>query len=64
VPKRFALVESRKFVWVILHTDSPSDAKTKEAATWEQMIAAWEAKLILQATEKHESQREIVLAYR
>ncbi len=45
VPKRYASVEPRKFVWISLHTDSPSVARTKEAATWEQMIAAWEAKL-------------------
>lgn len=45
VPKRYASVEPRKFVWISLHTDSPSVAKTKEAATWEQMVAAWEAKL-------------------
>ncbi|MDO9581848.1 MAG: tyrosine-type recombinase/integrase [Desulfomicrobium sp.] len=45
VPKRFASVESRTFVWISLHTDSLSHAKSKEAATWDQMIAAWEAKL-------------------
>lgn len=45
VPKRYASVEQRKFVWISLHTDSPSVARTKEAATWEQMLAAWEAKL-------------------
>ena len=45
VPKRFASVEPRKFVWISLHTDSPSVAKTKEAATWDQMLAGWEAKL-------------------
>lgn len=45
VPKRFASVEPRKFVWLSLHTDSRSFAATKEAATWDQMIAAWEAKL-------------------
>jgi hypothetical protein len=45
VPKRYASVEPRTFVWISLRTDSPSVAKTKEAATWEQMVAAWEAKL-------------------
>lgn len=45
VPKRYASVEPRTFVWISLHTDSLSVAKTKEAATWEQMVAAWEAKL-------------------
>jgi integrase len=51
VPKRYASVESRTFVWVSLHTDSPSIARTKEAATWEQMIAAWEAKLAGDSTD-------------
>ena len=45
VPKRFASVEPRQFVWASLHTDSPSVAKAKEGATWEQLVAAWEAKL-------------------
>ena len=45
VPKRYASVEPRKFVWISLHTDSLSVAKTKEAATWDQMVSAWEAKL-------------------
>lgn len=35
VPKRYASVEPRKFIWISLHTDSPSAAKTKEAAAWE-----------------------------
>ncbi|SIS57272.1 tyrosine-type recombinase/integrase [Phaeovulum vinaykumarii] len=45
VPKRYAPVEPRKFVWVSLHTDSLSVARSKEAATWDQLVAAWEAKL-------------------
>ncbi|NYS26921.1 tyrosine-type recombinase/integrase, partial [Rhodobacteraceae bacterium 2376] len=45
VPKRYAAVEPRKFVWVSLHTDSPAVAKTKEGATWAQLVAGWEAKL-------------------
>lgn len=45
VPKRYASVESRKLVWVSLHTDSMSVAKSKETAVWDQMVAAWEAKL-------------------
>ncbi|WP_444451456.1 tyrosine-type recombinase/integrase [Rhodobacter capsulatus] len=54
VPKRYASVEPRKFVWISLHTDSPSVAKTKEAATWEQMVAAWEAKLAGDSTDAQE----------
>jgi integrase len=45
VPNRYASVETRTFVWISLHTDSLSIAKTKESAAWEQMISAWEAKL-------------------
>ncbi|CAM3199670.1 hypothetical protein SAMN04488021_1242 [Paracoccus aminovorans] len=45
VPKRYESIEPRRFVWVSLHTDSPSIAKAKEAAAWEQMVEAWEAKL-------------------
>lgn len=43
VPKRFASVEPRKFVWVSLHTDSPTVAEVKAAGTWQQMVEGWEA---------------------
>lgn len=45
VPLRFARVELRTTVWVSLHTDSETLAKTKAAAAWTEMIEAWEAKL-------------------
>ncbi len=45
VPKRYASVEPRTFVWLSLHTDSQSVAAQKEPAAWSQMIDAWEAKL-------------------
>lgn len=45
VPKRYASVEPRKFVWCSLKTDSQSVAKQKADAVWGQMIDAWEAKL-------------------
>jgi hypothetical protein len=45
VPKRYESVEPRKFVWVALHTDSPSVADQKASGVWTQMIEAWEAKL-------------------
>jgi integrase len=51
VPKRYASVELRRFIWISLHTDSPTEAKTKEAATWGQMVAAWEAKLAGDSTD-------------
>lgn len=45
VPKRYEAVEPRKFVWLSLHTDSPSVADQKASAAWGQMVDAWEAKL-------------------
>jgi len=45
VPKRYEPIEPRKFVWVALHTDSPSVADQKASGVWAQMIEAWEAKL-------------------
>jgi len=45
VPQRFARIEPRATVWISLHTDSESHAKTKAAAAWAEMIEAWEAKL-------------------
>ena len=45
VPRRYSSVEPRQFVWVSLHTDSPSVAKSKAEGAWAQMIEAWEAKL-------------------
>ncbi len=45
VPQRFARIEPRTTVWVSLHTDSETLAKTKAAAAWAEMIEAWEAKL-------------------
>lgn len=44
VPKRYADVEPRKFVWLSLHTDSPSIARAKADGAWSQMIEAWEAR--------------------
>ncbi len=45
VPKRYASIEPRKFVWLSLKTDSQSVAMQKADAAWGQMIDAWEAKL-------------------
>lgn len=45
VPQRFAAVEPRQTVWISLHTDSESLAKTKASAAWAEMIEAWEARL-------------------
>ena len=45
VPKRYAEVEERTFVWLSLHTDSVSVARSKADRAWAQMIEAWEARL-------------------
>lgn len=45
VPKRYACIESRGFVWLSLHTDSKSVAEAKAIVAWAQMIEAWEARL-------------------
>lgn len=45
VPKRYADIESRTFVWLSLHTDSPTVARSKADGAWSQMIEAWEARL-------------------
>ena len=44
VPQRFADVEPRRVVWISLHTDSESLARTKADQAWEELLAAWEAK--------------------
>ena len=45
VPKRYAAIELRTFVWLSLHTDSLSVANSKADRAWSQMIEAWEARL-------------------
>lgn len=45
VPKRYESVESRRFVWLSLHTDSATEAERKAGPAWEQLVAGWEAKL-------------------
>ena len=45
LPKRYASINERTFVWVSLHTDSESVARQKADGVWAQMIEAWEARL-------------------
>lgn len=45
VPKRYAAVEPRDYVWLALRTDSEEIAQKKAPAIWAEMIEAWEAKL-------------------
>ncbi|PQO24827.1 integrase [Rhodobacteraceae bacterium WD3A24] len=61
VPKRYAPVETRQFVWASLHTDSPSVAERKADAAWAEMIEGWEARL---AGESHEAEARFDAARR
>lgn len=45
VPRRYRVVEPREVVWISLHTDSETVAKSKADRAWSQMIEAWEARL-------------------
>jgi integrase len=45
VPKRYASIEPRKFVWLALHTDSETVAHSKAGPAWDALIEGWEAKL-------------------
>ena len=41
VPKRYETIETRRFVWLSLDTDSMTEAERKEGPTWEQFVAGW-----------------------
>jgi integrase len=45
VPTRYTDVEPRGTVWISLHTDSETVAKSKADRAWGQMVEAWEARL-------------------
>lgn len=45
VPKRYAPIKPRKFIWLSFHTDSESEAGHKAGPAWEQLVVVWEAKL-------------------
>lgn len=45
VPKRYASVEARDFIWISLQTDSPSMAEVRAVSLWQQQIAQWDAML-------------------
>jgi hypothetical protein len=38
VPKRYASIEPRKFIWLALHTDSPTTAERKAGPAWDELI--------------------------
>lgn len=45
VPECYRSVETRREIWVSLHTDSLTQAKEKAPQVWEEYIAGWEARL-------------------
>jgi len=45
VPARYRKIDTRLHVDQSLHTDSFSDATAKATEVWNQLLAAWEAKL-------------------
>ena len=62
VPTRYAQVETRRVVYISLHTDSPTVAKSKASRAWAQMIEAWEARLAGDtddAAQRHATAQEI-----
>lgn len=51
VPRRYAAIEARDIVWISLHTDSETLARSKAEGAWRQLIEAWEARLSGNASE-------------
>lgn len=45
VPRRYASIEPRKVVWVSLHTDAKEKTDLQGALVWQEMLAAWDARL-------------------
>jgi integrase len=45
VPQRYRMVELRAVVWISLHTDSETVARSKADRAWGNLVEAWEARL-------------------
>ncbi|MFN7055477.1 DUF6538 domain-containing protein, partial [Hyphomonas sp.] len=45
VPQRYRAVEPREVIWISLHTDSETVARSKADRAWGQLVEAWEARL-------------------
>ena len=45
VPRRYRSIEPRGTIWVSLHTDSETVARSKADRVWSQLTEAWEARL-------------------
>ena len=46
VPSRYKPVETRELIWISLNTDSETQAMLKAPSVWQELIEAWEAKLV------------------
>jgi integrase len=65
VPLRYRRVEPRETVWISLHTDSESVAKSKAPVAWEHLVEGWEARLAgdtSDAERRFEAARELAAA--
>ena len=65
VPRQYQSIESRKVVWISLHTDSLSEAKEKAQDVWANQIAGWEAQLAgrsSDATKHFDAVQKVALA--
>ncbi len=62
VPQRYRPVEPREVIWISLHTDSETAARSKADGAWAQLVEAWEARLAgdsADAEARHAAVREI-----
>ncbi len=50
---RFQSIDPRETVWVSLHTDSETDARTKAEMVWLEMTNGWEARLAGKVGDAH-----------
>lgn len=65
VPRRYQGIEPRETVWISLHTDSETIARSKADRAWSQMIEAWEARLAgnsVDAEARYEAARDLARA--
>ncbi|MEM9228223.1 MAG: DUF6538 domain-containing protein [Pseudomonadota bacterium] len=67
VPRRYRSIEPRKTVWISLHTDSETVARSKADRAWSQMIEAWEARLAgnsADAEARYDAARDLARGFR
>lgn len=52
VPTKYQGVDSRKQVWLNLHTDSETEAQRKAPEVWDHQVAVWQARLAGEGDDK------------